>query len=179
MGDGECVVSSLLLVLTISPLPPPPFSSFRSPLDPRASRSSCPLHKVSPCLALFFEYNLQTPLNARSRFKPPGTRRPLLYQSVKISRPARELESRAYHPLITPAPFVSIYPPYEILTAGCLRVFRRPASSTPRVLQQFVSQLFRNSVVIKLLNALCLLLEESALDMWRYDCSAVMGFIVL
>jgi len=163
VGDGECVVSSLLLVLTISPLLPPPFSSFRSPLDPRASRSSCPLRKVSPCLVLFFEYNLQTPLNARSRFKPPGTRRPLLYQSVKISRPARELESRACHPLITPAtPFVSIYPPYEILTA-CLRVFR-PASSTPKVLQQFVSQLFRNSVVIKLLNALCSPLEESALD---------------
>lgn len=117
-----CVVSLFLLALTISRcrlhLLPRSIRSFRAP------HKSLPLaQSLSSCLALFFEYNLQTPLNARSRFKPPGTRRVLLYQSVKISRSAR---ARARVASVPPSrnsnhPFISTYPPYEILTAGCLR----------------------------------------------------------
>lgn len=46
-----------------------------------SSTLSClsPCAKSLSCILPFFEYNLQTPLNARSRFKPPGNRRPLLY----------------------------------------------------------------------------------------------------
>jgi len=79
--------------------------------------------------------------------------------------PKRELESRACHPLVT-TPFVPILRNFDsrlLAREGAQRVFRRLASSTPRILQQFVSQLFRNRVVIKLLNAFCLPLE-SALD---------------
>lgn len=119
------------------------------PLDPfRAPRSSCPLRKA---LAPFFEYNLQTPLNARSRFKPLGTHRALLYQSVKISRPARA-RARARVASVPPSRnsdhsfCIYLSPPYEILTAGCLRARAAGTSFVilPRRLQGSSSNSSRN-----------------------------------
>lgn len=159
VGDGECVVSFLLLALTIPRCRSFHFSSFCAPLDPfRAPRSPCPLRKVSRASSPFLEYNLQTPLNARSRFKAPGTRRALLYPSVKISRPASVPPSHnsCSHPFC-----IYLFSRTKFWqSAVCARApdasFCRPAPRRPlRILQQFVSQLFRNRVVIKLLNALC------------------------
>jgi len=68
-----------------------PFHFFPSPFCLRSSSRSRSLRAQSlPRASPFFEYNLQTPLNARSRFKPPGNRRAPLYQGVKISWPPRE-----------------------------------------------------------------------------------------
>lgn len=135
MRDGECVVLFFQLL-----------RSFKSSVlfsSSLRSGPSCKVSRVSP----FFEYNLQTPLNARSRFKPPATRRALLYQGVKISRPAGAASvppsRNSVHPCYT---YLSLC---KILTAGCLRARARRragrlALSTQRVLQQFVLRLFRN-----------------------------------
>lgn len=53
------------------------FVSYSILLSTLSCRSPCA--KSLSCILPFFEYNLQTPLNARSRFKPPGNRRALLY----------------------------------------------------------------------------------------------------
>jgi len=90
---------------------------------PRSSQS-LPLAQSFPRLAPFFEYNLQTPLNARSRFKLPGIRRALLYPSVKISRSAK---ARAWVASVPPSrnyPFCT-YPSKFWQPAACAR--GRPA----------------------------------------------------
>jgi len=106
------------------------FSRHRS--GPRSSPRSRSLRAQSlPRASPFFEYNLQTPLNARSRFKPPGNRRALLYQGVKISWTPREggRGSRATLSRNSPGPnpFCTRLPPHEILTARA----RQSASCVP------------------------------------------------
>lgn len=75
VGDGECVSCSFQLPrASLNPSLRSLFSPSYSILLSTLSRRS-PCAKSLSCILPFFEYNLQTPLNARSRFKPPRNRR--------------------------------------------------------------------------------------------------------
>lgn len=175
VGADECVV---------------PFQLPRSSDPSRVSRAqpqrvlSRPRSRAQS-LSVYLEYNLQTPLNARSRFKAPGepSSSPFVPECKDFEACWRESPSRerAHHPLVTPSrppPLLYVRPPTFPPSTFSSRNFdsRSPVSQGRSLCLSYrrcvpkgppaihLARFFRKPAVIKLLNTLCPPpLEESAL----------------